>query len=57
MAVCDTCANLVYDEDTEEYVCDIDMDEDEVARFYASSSRECPYYVNGDEYAVVRHQM
>ena len=33
MAECDTCANLVYDEEYEEYVCDVNMDEDDLARF------------------------
>ncbi len=54
---CDTCAYLVYDEDYEGYVCDVDMDEDEYARFLSDSHAHCPYYRNGDEYAVVRHQM
>ena len=54
---CDSCANLVYDEDYEEYVCDVDMDEDDYGRLMADRSFTCPYYRNGDEYAVVRHQM
>lgn len=29
---CDTCAYLIYDEEYEEYVCDVSMDEDEIAR-------------------------
>ena len=29
---CDTCAYMVYDEDYEEYVCDVDMDEDDFQR-------------------------
>ncbi len=54
---CDSCANLVYDEDYEEYVCDVRMDEDDRARLMTDRSFACPYYRNGDEYAVVRHQM
>ena len=42
---CDYCNNLVYDEEMEEYVCDVNMDEDDYARFCAS------------EYKIVRHQM
>ena len=41
----------------EEYLCEINLDEDEVARFYSDSHYNCPYYRNGDEYKVVRHQM
>ncbi len=55
--ICDTCANWVYDEEYEDYSCQMDLDEDEVYRFYASPEGECRYYRNGDEYAVVRHQM
>ena len=29
---CDYCNNLVYDEEIEGYVCDVDMDEDDYAR-------------------------
>ncbi len=54
---CDDCQYYVYDEDMEEYICDMDMDEDDYARIMMQSSSECPYWRNGDEYAVVRHQM
>lgn len=54
---CDTCAYLIYDEEYEEYVCDVSMDEDEIARLYGDSHYSCPYYKNGDEYRVVKHQM
>jgi hypothetical protein len=53
--ICDSCANYQYDEEADEYICGMDLDEDEVYRFY--SSAECPYYRLDDEYAVVRHQM
>lgn len=53
---CDTCAYLTYDEDCEQYVCDIDMDEDDYGRMMNDSHYRCPYYRNGDEYAVVRKQ-
>ena len=54
---CDTCANYEYDDDEEYYTCAINLDEDEMYRFLSGSKFECPYYTNGDEYAVVRHQM
>ncbi len=56
-ASCDSCANLVYDEDYEEYVCDVSMDEDDYGRLMTDRFFVCPYYRGGDEYAVVRHQM
>ena len=41
---CDYCNNLVYDEEIEGYVCDVDMDEDDYARLLSSSYKQCPYY-------------
>ena len=37
--------------------CEVDMDEDDAARLMQGHYKECPYYQNDDEYAVVRHQM
>ena len=54
---CDDCAYLAYDEDDEAYYCSVDMDEDDYGRLIASKRETCPFYRNGDEYAVVRHQM
>lgn len=54
--MCETCAYYYYDEEYECYVCDMDLDEDEYQRFLSGSKGECPYYCNGDEYEVVRHQ-
>ncbi len=53
---CDTCAYFSYDEDLEEYVCDVNMDEDDYARLLGNHFKECPYFTDGDEYKVVRHQ-
>ncbi|MDO4614098.1 MAG: DUF6472 family protein [Lachnospiraceae bacterium] len=55
--MCDSCANFFYDEENEEWICDVQMDEDDAVRFYTNPKPECPFYRNGDEYAVVRHQM
>ena len=56
-ASCDTCAYLEYDEDDEAYYCSVDMDEDDFSRLSGSGFKECPYYQDGDEYKVVRHQL
>ena len=56
-ANCEYCTNYVYDEDYECYVCDKNLDEDEMFRFLSGDNRECPYYRLDDEYAVVRHQI
>ena len=54
---CEFCANYTYDDECDEYYCDINLDEDEYYRFVSSDYKECPYYRSGDEYKVVRHQM
>ena len=57
MPGCETCVYFEYDEFDDGYYCSVDMDEDDFARPLASRFQECPYYRDGDEYAVVRHQM
>ncbi|MCM1387630.1 MAG: DUF6472 family protein [Bacillus sp. (in: Bacteria)] len=54
---CDTCSNYVYDEDYECYVCMVDLDEDDMARFLSGGNFECSFYQADDEYRVVRKQM
>lgn len=54
---CDTCNNYYYDEDYECYVCDVNLDEDEMGKFMTDSFKDCPYYQSDDEYKIVRHQM
>jgi hypothetical protein len=55
--MCDTCVNFVYDEEEDWEYCAVDMDEDDYVRLVTSPRKVCPFYRNGDEYAVVRHQM
>ncbi|MFV0465225.1 MAG: DUF6472 family protein [Lachnospiraceae bacterium] len=54
---CDNCMYNAYDEEMEEYFCSVSLDEDEMARFLDSTYKSCPYFKNGDEYLVVKHQM
>ncbi len=54
---CDDCLYYEFDEDYEEYICSASMDEDDYARLVQGGFRNCPFWRNGDEYAVVRHQM
>ena len=54
---CDDCAYYEYDDDEEMYFCSVNMDEDDYGRLVAGGFRDCPYYRNGDEYLVVRHQI
>ena len=54
---CECCGNYVYDEDNDYYICEVDLDEDEMERFLRDGFRNCPYYRLEDEYRTVRKQM
>ena len=54
---CESCAYYAYDDDYECYICEMDLDEDELVRFLSDAAYSCPYYRNGDEYRVVRKQL
>lgn len=57
LSSCDSCVNYVYDEDCGYYVCEADLDEDDMVKFLSSQKFHCSYYRLNDEYSVVRHQM
>lgn len=54
---CEYCAYYTYDEEDEAYYCDVYMDEDDAAKLAQGHYKACPYFKNGDEYAVVRKQI
>lgn len=54
---CHSCVYYIYDDEYEEYYCDVSMDEDEYMRMHTDSRFECPYYRSGDDYKIVRKQM
>lgn len=54
---CEMCGNYVYDDDYGYYVCEMDLDEDEMRLFLTGQFNGCPYFQYGDEYRIVRHQM
>ncbi len=54
---CEDCLYYEFDEDMDDYICSADMDEDDYARLMQGGYKRCPFWRNGDEYAVVRHQM
>ena len=56
MDKCETCVWYVYDEDYDDYICDMDLDEDELARFLAADTRACPLLGPGDDYITARKQ-
>ena len=54
---CESCANYIYDEESDCYCCEVDLDEDEMSAFLRGSDFSCPFYQLEDEYKVVRKQM
>ncbi len=57
MENCDTCIHYIYDEEYEYYYCDMDLDEDDMARFLMGNMSACAFYQSDDEYRIVRRQM
>lgn len=53
---CETCWYFDYDEEFDEYICKMDLDEDEVYRIMTSKRGVCPYYRQGDDYTLARKQ-
>lgn len=53
---CETCWYYDYDEEYDEYSCMMDLDEDEVYRFFVTPKSRCPYYRQGDDYTLARRQ-
>lgn len=54
---CEYCMNYRYDYDYETYVCDKDLDQDEMYLFISDKYDNCPYYQQGDEYKIVNKQI
>ncbi len=54
---CECCINYSYDEEYGCYVCQANLDEDEMGRFLKNSYDNCPYYKLDDEYKTVRKQI
>lgn len=53
---CDTCINLIYDDDFGCDICIINMDEDEFARYAGRTDVSCPFYQFDNEYINIRKQ-
>lgn len=53
---CETCWYFDYDEEYDEYICRMELDEDEVYRIQTHHRGQCPYYRQGDDYFLARRQ-
>lgn len=54
---CEYCFNYVFDEDYDCYICEANLDEDELVRFMSDSVSCCPYFQINNEYQIVKKQM
>ena len=54
---CEYCMYYEYDEEYEEYECQVAMDEDDYERLISQERTACPYFRSGDEYQIVKKQM
>ncbi len=53
---CESCEYFDYDEEIDDYVCTIDLDEDEYLDYLTRKASSCPYYKFYDEYKSVQKQ-
>ena len=53
---CELCMHYEYDEEYDNYECDAGLDEDDMYRFLTGNAKGCPFFQQGDEYQIVKHQ-
>lgn len=54
--MCEECIHYQFDDEYEYYICEVNLDEDEMRRFIEGADFECPYWRSNDDYAIVRKQ-
>ncbi len=54
---CESCNYYAYDEEYDCYVCQMNLDEDDMERFMSYSVFHCPHFQYKDEYKIVRKQI
>ncbi len=53
---CEECENFDYDEESDTYVCMMDLDMDDYEHYVLTGDARCPYYRVRDDYRIVRKQ-
>ena len=56
-ARCESCVFYEYDEYTDSYCCELNLDEDDMGAVITGATKECPYYRYYDEYKSVHRQI
>ncbi len=54
---CESCMHYIYDEEYDCYICQVNLDEDDMTRFLSNSVMNCPHFQFNDEYKIVRKQI
>ena len=49
MQRCEDCWHYDYDEEWDEYLCRMELDEDELFRLLTDPKARCPFFQKGDE--------
>lgn len=53
---CEDCQYYTYDDEYDCFVCEMELDEDEMVHFLTGDFASCPYYHRGDDYYLARRQ-
>lgn len=53
---CNFCEHLKYDDEQEDYYCDVSIDEDDLERYLSQPQSTCAYFKFYDEYKMVEKQ-
>jgi len=54
---CEECEFYDYDDESDTYTCQMNLDQDDLADFLGRQTAECPYYRYYDEYQSIHNQI
>lgn len=54
--LCESCINFLCDDEEDDYVCCVNLDEDDMVHLLLNKYKKCPYYRLGDDYTIVKKQ-
>lgn len=54
---CESCMNYSFDDEYDCYICQVNLDEDDMGRFLSNTVMNCPHFQFNDEYKIVRKQI
>jgi hypothetical protein len=54
---CESCLNYSFDEEYDCYICQVNLDEDDMGRFISNTVLHCPHFQYNNEYKIVNKQI